>query len=372
MQFCNKLQFSVQRYNFFLIYARFLTVFCKKYAIIVPKICKYEKKAVPLQSKMAKIGIFDSGYGGLTILREIRRVLPEYDYLYLGDNARAPYGTHSFDVIYRYTLQAVKYLFEQDCALVILACNTASAKALRTIQQRDLPLINDPYGKADRMNEVNKEMVNDQMVNVLGVIRPTVEAVPGITKTGHVGILATPATVSSESYVLELQKMSVSEAICQQSGLSAEGGLVVTQQACPMWVPLIEAGEHNSDGAKFFVGKYLREILSKDPQIDTLVLGCTHYPLLKEKIEGWLRYHEEIEESEFPVAIHTEHIQIISQGTLVAESLKDYLKRHPEYREQLSLGGTCAYLTTENADRFAQSASIFLDSAVQAEHINLE
>lgn len=346
MQFCNKLQFSVQRYNFFLIYARFLTVFCKKYAIIVPKICKYEKKAVPLQSKMAKIGIFDSGYGGLTILREIRRVLPEYDYLYLGDNARAPYGTHSFDVIYRYTLQAVKYLFEQDCALVILACNTASAKALRTIQQRDLPLIND-------------QKVNDQKVNVLGVIRPTVEAVPGITKTGHVGILATPATVSSESYVLELEKL-------------AEGGLVVTQQACPMWVPLIEAGEHNSDGAKFFVGKYLREILSKDPQIDTLVLGCTHYPLLKEKIEGWLRYHEEIEESEFPVAIHTEHIQIISQGTLVAESLKDYLKRHPEYREQLSLGGTCAYQTTENADRFAQSASLFLDSRVQAEHIDLE
>lgn len=346
MQFCNKLQFSVQRYNIFLIYARFLTVFCKKYAIIVPKICKYEKKAVPLQSKMAKIGIFDSGYGGLTILREIRRVLPEYDYLYLGDNARAPYGTHSFDVIYRYTLQAVKYLFEQDCALVILACNTASAKALRTIQQKDLPLIND-------------QRVNDQKVNVLGVIRPTVEAVPGITKTGHVGILATPATVSSESYVLELEKL-------------AEGGLVVTQQACPMWVPLIEAGEHNSDGAKFFVGKYLREILSKDPQIDTLVLGCTHYPLLKEKIEGWLRYHEEIEESEFPVAIHTEHIQIISQGTLVAESLKDYLKRHPEYREQLSLGGTCAYQTTENADRFAQSASLFLDSKVQAEHIDLE
>ena len=320
-----------------------------------------------MSSEPGPIGIFDSGYGGLTILHGIRQLLPEYDYLYLGDNARAPYGTHSFDVIYRYTLQAVKYLFEQDCALVILACNTASAKALRTIQQRDLPLIND-------------QRVNDQKVNVLGVIRPTVEAVPGITKTGHVGILATPATVSSESYVLELQKMSisepgersVSEAICQQSGLSAEGGLVVTQQACPMWVPLIEAGEHNSDGAKFFVGKYLREILSKDPQMDTLVLGCTHYPLLKEKIEGWLRYHEEIEESEFPVAIHTEHIQIISQGTLVAESLKDYLKRHPEYREQLSLGGTCAYQTTENADRFAQSASLFLDSRVQAEHIDLE
>ena len=361
MQFCNKLQFSVQRYNFFLIYARFLSVFCKKYAIIVPKICKYEKKAVSLQSKMAKIGIFDSGYGGLTILREIRRVLPEYDYLYLGDNARAPYGTHSFDVIYRYTLQAVKYLFEQDCALVILACNTASAKALRTIQQKDLPEINlkSQISKTKLIAPLWQRNLKSPKHNVLGVIRPTVEAVPGITKTGHVGILATPATVSSESYVLELEKL-------------AEGGLVVTQQACPMWVPLIEAGEHNSDGAKFFVGKYLREILSKDPQIDTLVLGCTHYPLLKEKIEGWLRYHEEIEESEFPVAIHTEHIQIISQGTLVAESLKDYLTRHPEYREQLSLGGTCAYQTTENADRFAQSASLFLDSRVQAEHIDLE
>ena len=356
MQFCNLLQFSVQRYNFFLIYARFLIVFCKKYAIIVPKICKYEKKAVPLHSKMAKIGIFDSGYGGLTILREIRRVLPEYDYLYLGDNARAPYGTHSFDVIYRYTLQAVKYLFEQDCALVILACNTASAKALRTIQQRDLPEIN-------LKSQISN--LKSPKHNVLGVIRPTVEAVPGITKTGHVGILATPATVSSESYVLELKKPNPDPSLKGRE-------LVVTQQACPMWVPLIEAGEHHSDGAKFFVGKYLREILSKDPQIDTLVLGCTHYPLLKEKIEGWLRYHEEIEESEFPEAIHTEHIQIISQGTLVAESLKDYLKRHPEYREQLSLGGTCAYQTTENADRFAQSASLFLDSRVQAEHIDLE
>ena len=307
---------------------------------------------------MAKIGVFDSGYGGLTILEAIRRELPEYDYLYLGDNARAPYGTHSFDVIYRYTLQAVKYLFEQDCTLVILACNTASAKALRTIQQKDLPLINDANGAAS---------LNDGMMkrNVLGVIRPTVEAVPAITKSGHVGILATPATVSSESYVLELEKIAKSQE-------SRAKSLVVTQQACPMWVPLIEAGEHHSDGAKFFVGKYLREILSKDPQIDTLVLGCTHYPLLKEKIEGWLRYHEEIEESEFPVAIHTEHIQIISQGTLVAESLKDYLKRHPEYREQLSLGGTCAYQTTENADRFAQSASLFLDSRVQAEHIDLE
>jgi glutamate racemase len=289
---------------------------------------------------MAKIGIFDSGYGGLTILEAIRKELPQYDYLYLGDNARAPYGTHSFDVIYRYTLQAVQYLLDNDCALVILACNTASAKALRTIQQKNLPLI------------------KDKKVNVLGVIRPTVEAVPAITKTGHVGILATPATVSSESYVLELEKIAPE--------------LAISQQACPMWVPLIEAGEHNSDGAKFFVGKYLREILSKDPQIDTLVLGCTHYPLLKEKIEGWLRYHEEIEESEFPKPQKATHITTIAQGELVADSLKDYLSRHPEYESQLSQGGSCHYLTTENADRFSQSASLFLSSPVQAEHIDLE
>lgn len=301
---------------------------------------------------MAKIGIFDSGYGGLTILDAIRKEIPQYDYLYLGDNARAPYGTHSFDVIYRYTLQAVKYLIEHDCALIILACNTASAKALRTIQQNDLPVINSRESRVERGK-----------CNVLGVIRPTVEAVPSITKTGHVGILATPATVSSESYVLELEKVESKE--------SRVESLVVTQEACPMWVPLIEAGEHNSDGAKFFVGKYLREILAKDPQIDTLVLGCTHYPLLKEKIEGWLRYHEEIEESEFPEAIHTEHIQIISQGELVAKSLKDYLERHPEYREQLSLGGTCAYQTTENADRFGQSAEQFLGSPIQARSIQL-
>ena len=203
-----------------------------------------------------KIGIFDSGYGGLTILSSIRRVLPQYDYIYLGDNARAPYGTHSFDVIYRYTLQAVNYLLSQDCTLIILACNTASAKALRTIQQKDLPLI------------------KDKKVNVLGVIRPTVEAVPSITKTGHVGILGTPATISSQSYVLELAKIAPS--------------LVVTQQACPMWVPLIEAGEHDKPGADYFVEEYLNEILSKDPKIDTLVLGCTHYPLLFEKIHRYL------------------------------------------------------------------------------------
>jgi len=286
---------------------------------------------------MAKIGIFDSGYGGLTILEAIRRELPEYDYLYLGDNARAPYGTHSFDVIYRYTLQAVHYLINKNCALIILACNTASAKALRTIQQHDLPLIND-------------QRVNDQRVNVLGVIRPTVEAVPAITKNGHVGILATPATVSSESYMLELEKIDPS--------------LVVSQQACPMWVPLIESGEHNSDGADYFVEKYLNEILHKDPQIDTLVLGCTHYPLLKEKIDQFLR------DTEIPGCRDSE-IKTIAQGDLVAHSLKDYLSRHPEYRNQLSLNGTCTYLTTENADRFSQSASHFLSVPISAEHIDL-
>jgi len=290
-----------------------------------------------------RIGVFDSGYGGLTILKEIRKTLPEYDYIYLGDNARAPYGTHSFDVIYSYTLQAVKYLFEQDCALVILACNTASAKALRTIQQRDLPTM------------------NARKVNVLGVIRPTVEAVPAITKTGHVGILATPATVSSESYVLELEKLSNQN----------HKPLVVTQQACPMWVPLIEAGEHNTPGAKYFVGEYLRQLLAKDPLIDTLVLGCTHYPLLKTAIDKWLAYRHEIEESEFPTPVETPEVVTLAQGELEAASLKDYLTRHPEYRNQLSTGGTCTYLTTENADRFSQSASLFIGAPVQAEHVVL-
>ena len=309
-------------------------------------------------NNMAKIGVFDSGYGGLTILKEIRKTLPEYDYIYLGDNARAPYGTHSFDVIYRYTLQAVKYLFEQDCNLVILACNTASAKALRTIQQLDLPIIN-----AERVNELKNERVN-----VLGVIRPTVEAVPEITKTGHVGILATPATVSSESYVLELEKIA-NERVNELTKERVKE-LVVTQQACPMWVPLIEAGEHNEPGAKYFIGKYLRELLAKDPQIDTIVLGCTHYPLLKDRIDEWLNYRQEIGESEFPVPKELPHITTIAQGELEAESLRDYLTRHPEYREPLSKGGTCTYLTTENADRFAQSASIFLDTPIVAEHVD--
>lgn len=312
-------------------------------------------------NNMAKIGVFDSGYGGLTILKEIRKTLPEYDYIYLGDNARAPYGTHSFDVIYRYTLQAVKYLFEQDCNLVILACNTASAKALRTIQQTYL---------VERQKTALLKDERSKPVNVLGVIRPTVEAVPEITKTGHVGILATPATVSSESYVLELEKIA-NESVQELKNESVHE-LVVTQQACPMWVPLIEAGEHNEPGAKYFIGKYLRELLAKDPQIDTIVLGCTHYPLLKDRIDEWLNYRQEIGESEFPAPKELPHITTIAQGELEAESLRDYLMRHPEYREPLSKGGTCTYLTTENADRFAQSASIFLNSPIQAKIISLE
>ena len=281
-------------------------------------------------------------------------MLPKYDYLYLGDNARAPYGTHSFDVIYQYTLQAVRYLLEQDCTLVILACNMASAKALRTIQQKDLPEIN---------HQLQMTNNKSRRVNVLGVIRPTVEAVPGITKTGHVGILATPATVSSESYVLELEKTAESQKSKDKKPF------IITQQACPMWVPLIEAGEHKESGADYFVEKYLREILSKDPQIDTLVLGCTHYPLLKEKID---RYANRIQ-----TVLRTDRaqsgspIQIIAQGDLVAASLADYLARHPEYEQQLSQNGTCRYMTTENADRFSQSASLFIGEDISAEHITL-
>ena len=287
-----------------------------------------------------KIGVFDSGYGGLTILRAIRQVLPQYDYLYLGDNARAPYGTHSFDIIYRYTLEAIRYLIEHDCTLVIVACNTASAKALRSIQQRDLPLI-------------NAQRPANRKVNVLGVIRPTVEVVPSITANGHIGILATPATVQSQSYLLELAKISAEREQADQPAL------VVSQQDCPLWVPLIESGEHNQPGADYFIDIYLRRLFAQDETIDTLVLGCTHYPLLKEQIARHL------------IAMGKGGVQIIAQGALVADSLADYLQRHAEYREQLSEEGSCVYLTTENADRFAQSASIFLESPREAQHIDL-
>ena len=339
-------------------------------------ICIFYFFVLPLQRIMAKIGIFDSGYGGLTILDAIRKELPGYDYIYLGDNARAPYGTRSFDVIYRYTLQAVKFLFEQDCALVILACNTASAKALRTIQQKDLPEINHKF---EKIVPKGKEILNHKSSkhNVLGVIRPTVEAVPSITKTGHVGILATPATVSSESYVLELQKIFKSS----NPQILKSQPFTVVQQACPLWVPLIENNEHQHEGADYFVDLYLRQILEKDPQIDTLVLGCTHYPLLMPKIEKWLESYSKQRERSYSNAVLQQRgltaeggheISVISQGSLVARSLADYLRRHPEYESQLSQGGSCHYLTTENADRFSQSASLFLSSPVQAEHIDLE
>ena len=280
------------------------------------------------------IGIFDSGYGGLTILNHIRQRLPQYNYLYLGDNARAPYGTRSFDVIYEYTLQAVNYLHQQGCDLIILACNTASAKALRTIQQND---------------------INPDELRVLGVIRPTVELVPTRTRTNHIGVLATPGTVASESYVIELQKQNPE--------------LVITQQACPMWVPLIESGEHLSEGADYFVEKYLTELLERDPKIDTIILGCTHYPLLQDKIENFLNQN-----SKFKIQNYT----IISQGEIVAESLADYLERHPEIKNKVLTASdrdnseaTCQFLTTESASKFAESASMFLDEKIQAKHIEL-
>lgn len=274
------------------------------------------------------IGIFDSGYGGLTIFNHIRQRLPKYDYLYLGDNARAPYGTRSFDVIYEYTLQAVNYLHEQGCNLIILACNTASAKALRTIQQNN---------------------INPDKLRVLGVIRPTVETIPTRTRTNHIGVLATPGTVASESYVIELQKQ--------------DPELIITQQACPMWVPLIESGEHLQKGADYFVEKYLTELLERDPQIDTIILGCTHYPLLQEKIEAFLAQQ----------TISQQSVSVIAQGDIVAESLADYLERHSDIAEQAMLGsiGHCTFLTTESANKFSDSASIFLAETIHAQHIEL-
>ena len=297
------------------------------------------------------IGIFDSGYGGLTILNHIRQLLHEYPYLYLGDNARAPYGTRSFDTIYEYTLQAVNYLHRQGCNLIILACNTASAKALRTIQQRN---------------------INPDKLRVLGVIRPTVEVIPQCTQTKHVGVLATPGTVSSESYVIELQKQ--------------DPNLIVTQQACPMWVPLIEAGEHLGDGANYFVEKYLTELLTRDPLIDTIILGCTHYPLLQPKIEELLNKKFKIQNSYLTMArTIIPKYKIISQGEIVAASLKDYLRRHPDIAKRAlenkiihihedhskSFIQHSTFLTTESADKFSESASIFLSEPITAHRIEL-
>ena len=257
------------------------------------------------------IGIFDSGYGGLTILDKIRAHMPEYDYLYLGDNARAPYGPRSFEIVYEFTFQAVSKLFELGCPLVILACNTASAKALRTIQQINLPVI-------------------DPTKRVLGVIRPTVECIGDLTQSRHVGILATTGTIKSESYLLELQKLYPE--------------ISVTGEACPMWVPLVENNEYHSEGADYFVKKHIQNLIEKDPLIDTIILGCTHYPLLMDKIKEFT----------------PPHIRIVAQGEYVASSLRDYLNRHPEMDERCTKEGTCHFLTTESEEKFEESASIFL------------
>ena len=270
------------------------------------------------------IGVFDSGYGGLTILDKIRKQMPEYDYLYLGDNARTPYGTRSFEVVYEFTLQAVEKLFELGCPLVILACNTASAKALRTIQQVNLPFI-------------------DETRRVLGVIRPTAECVGSLTQTGHVGILATSGTIKSESYLLEINKL--------------HPALSVTGEACPMWVPLVENNESQSPGADYFIQKHINNLLDKDPLIDTVILGCTHYPLLMDKIKTFM----------------PPHIQVIAQGEYVADSLQNYLSRHPEMDERCTKGSTCRFLTTESTAKFKESASLFLQQdEMEVKSITLE
>ena len=267
----------------------------------------------------APIGVFDSGYGGLTILKQIRRMMPEYDYIYLGDNARTPYGSRSFEVVYEFTRQAVRKLFSMGCPLVILACNTASAKALRTIQQNDLQR----WGGARR---------------VLGIIRPTVESIGQVSHTRHVGILATEGTILSQSYPLEIKKLYPD--------------VVVTGQSCPLWVPLVENGESESMGADYFVKKYMDGLLERDPQIDTIILGCTHYPLLLEKIKKYT----------------PEGIRILSQGEYVAASLQDYLYRHPEMDERCSKKATCCFYTTESVQKFIDSATLFLQEKVDVRH----
>ena len=279
------------------------------------------KQSLPYQP--GPIGVFDSGYGGLTILSKIREALPEYDYIYLGDNARTPYGTRSFEIVYEFTLQAVNKLFEMGCHLVILACNTASANALRTIQMNDLPNI-DP----DR--------------RVLGVIRPTAECIGSMTQTRHVGILATAGTIKSESYPLEVHKLFED--------------IKVSGEACPMWVPLVENNEANGEGADFFIRKYIDNLLAKDRQIDTLVLGCTHYPILLPKIQKFI----------------PQGVKVVAQGEYVATSLKDYLHRHPEMDMKCTREGKCRFYTTEAEDKFIESASMFLNENITVQRITLE
>ncbi|MBP6935735.1 glutamate racemase [Bacteroides sp.] len=276
-----------------------------------------------LSQQPGPIGIFDSGYGGLTILSKIREVLPQYDYIYLGDNARTPYGSRSFEIVYEFTLQAVNKLFEMGCHLVILACNTASAKALRSIQMNDLPNI-------------------DPQRRVLGVIRPTVECIGNITHSRHVGVLATAGTIKSESYPLEIHKLFPD--------------IAVSAEACPMWVPLVENNEANSPGADFFIEKYINSLLQQDRHIDTVILGCTHYPLLLPKIKQHM----------------PDGIQVIAQGEYVATSLKEYLHRHPEMAAKCTQEGQCTFCTTESEEKFIESASAFLHQSITVQHLSLE
>ncbi|WP_308764663.1 glutamate racemase [uncultured Bacteroides sp.] len=269
------------------------------------------------------IGVFDSGYGGLTILQQIRKTLPQYDYIYLGDNARTPYGTRSFEVVYEFTRQAVTKLFEMGCHLVILACNTASAKALRSIQTNDLPQL-------------------DSSRRVLGVIRPTVERIGEMTRSRHIGVVATAGTIKSESYPLEIRKLFPD--------------ITVTGEACPMWVPLVENNEATGDGADFFIRKNLNSLLGKDPQIDAIILGCTHYPLLLPKINQYV----------------PQEVQIITQGEFVAVSLQDYLKRHPEIADKCTQNGVTHFYTTEAEEKFSESAKLFLNEEIEVKRISLE
>lgn len=270
-----------------------------------------------------KIGIFDSGYGGLTVFEAIRREMPQYDYVYLGDNARAPYGTRSFDIVYEYTLQAVKKLFDLGAELVVLACNTASAKALRNIQQHDLPII-------------------DPSKRVLGVIRPSVEAIGKYTKSRHVGVFGTQGTVDSDSYTIEIGKLW--------------SDVKVFQQACPMWVPLVENGEYDSDGADYFVKKYVDMLMGQSADIDTIILACTHFPLLLPKIIKYI----------------PENVTLLGQGDLVAMSLKDYLKRHDDMERRLGTGGNVEFFTTESVGKFSMTAKLFFDGDLTVEHITLQ
>ena len=270
----------------------------------------------------SSIGIFDSGYGGLTVLKSIREQLPNYDYIYLGDNARSPYGTRSFEVVYQYTLEAVKYLFSLDCQLIVLACNTASAKALRTIQQNDLP-----------------NLFPDR--RVLGVLRPTTEEIGNYTQSGFVGVLGTAGTVRSNSYPIEIEKFFPS--------------VKVTQQSCPMWVPLVENNSFLEKGGQYFIEKYIDEILTKQPAIDTLILACTHYPLLKESILKCI----------------PNGVKVVDQGSLVAKKLQDYLQRHNEIDNKLSKNNDLKILTTEKAEKFDQHLNLFYNNLVKSSTVSL-